>query len=168
MYRCCPCLRVLPVMLRVVSWELVASVIESLVVAVILPSVVQTFSIVYSNLLRKHGWRWSTSDRCGRPSVLGEIIWVLCSPVEVLHWLVFPRGIYCKEDDYGRCRLFTCVACSSSVVQLDGWKICGMIYEFSGSAKLSGNVPEFDGWFMYYVLNTAWSFFPIAWFSICR
>ena len=37
------------------SWELVVSDVESSVVAVILPSVVQTFSIVYSNFLMKPG-----------------------------------------------------------------------------------------------------------------
>ena len=35
-------------MLRVGSWELVVPIVKSLVTAVNLPSVVQTFSIVYS------------------------------------------------------------------------------------------------------------------------
>ena len=107
MNRCCSGLPILPVMLRVGGWELVVSIVESLVVAVILPSVVQTFSIVYPNLLRKHGQWWSMSDGWGRPSVLGEIKWILSSTVEVLNWWVSPRGIYCKEDEYGRCRLYT-------------------------------------------------------------
>ena len=45
------------------------------------------------------------SDRWGRPSVLDEIIWILSSPIDVLCQWVFPRGSYCKEDEYGRCRL---------------------------------------------------------------
>ena len=55
MYTCSPSFQILPVMLRLGSWELVVSVVESLVVAVIMLFVVQTFSIVYPNLLRKHG-----------------------------------------------------------------------------------------------------------------
>ena len=55
MYRCCPNWLILLVMLRADSLELVVSVVKNLVVAVILPSVVQTSPIVYPNLLRKHG-----------------------------------------------------------------------------------------------------------------
>ena len=40
-------------MLTVGSRQLAVSIVDSLVVAVILPSVVQTFSIVYSNPLRR-------------------------------------------------------------------------------------------------------------------
>ena len=56
MYRCCPSSLILLVSLIVGSWVLVVSGVENLIVAVILPSVVKTFSIVYSNLLMKHGW----------------------------------------------------------------------------------------------------------------
>ena len=35
----------------------------------------------------------------GRPLVLGEIVWILNSPAQMLHCEV-PRGIYCKEDEY--------------------------------------------------------------------
>ena len=88
MYICCPSLLILLVMLILGSWELVVSVLESLIVSVILPSVVQTFSIVYPNLPRKCGWWWSMSDGWDRPSVLGEIIWILSSP-----WSVALMGI---------------------------------------------------------------------------
>ena len=50
-YRCCPSLLILLVRLIVGIWVLVVSGVENLIVAVILPSVVETFSIVYSNLL---------------------------------------------------------------------------------------------------------------------
>ena len=55
MYRCCPSLLILPVMLIVGIWALVVSGVENLIFAVILPSVVQTVSVVYSNLLMKYG-----------------------------------------------------------------------------------------------------------------
>ena len=55
MYKCCPSLLIPLVMLKVNSWVLVVSSVENLTVAVILPSVVQTFSFVYSNLLIKCG-----------------------------------------------------------------------------------------------------------------
>ena len=54
-YRCGPGLPMLPVILRVGSSEPVVSIVESSVVDVILPSAVQTFSIVYRNLLMKCG-----------------------------------------------------------------------------------------------------------------
>ena len=149
MYKCCPSSLIPLVRLKAGSWELVVSSVENSTVVVILPFVVKTFSIVYSNLLMKHGWWWSMSDSWGRTSVLSEIIWILGSPVEMLHWQVFPEGRYCKEDEYGRCRLFTsdyvhASCCSLSIIYLDGWKICGMIYEFCGSAKLGVSVPEFN------------------------
>ena len=40
------------------------------------------------------------NDGFGRSSVLDEIVWIPDSPVQVLYWWAFPRGIYCKEDDY--------------------------------------------------------------------
>ena len=34
-----------------------------------------------------------------------------------------------------------------------------MIYVLPGSAKLSANVPEFNGWLMHYIFYVAWSGF---------
>ena len=98
--RCCPSLLILLAMLIVVSLELVVSIVDNLVVAVILPSVVYTFSIVYQNHLRTHGWWWSMNGGLGRPSALGIRVQIPDSPAQVFHWWVFPRGKYCKEDEY--------------------------------------------------------------------
>ena len=113
MYRCCPSSLILLVMLIVGSWELVVSSVGNLIVVVILPSLVQKFSTVYPNLLRKHGWWWSMSDGWGRPSVLGEIIWILGSPVEVLHWWVFQEEYTVKKmsmvgADYIQMTIYMC------------------------------------------------------------
>ena len=48
----------------------------------------------------KHGWQWSMNGGLGRPSVLGKIVQILNSPIQMMHWWAFPRGIYCKEDEY--------------------------------------------------------------------
>ena len=42
-----------------------------------------------------------------------------------------------------------------------------MIYELPSSAKLSVNVPEFNGWLMYDVLYFAWSCFPHSLLLLC-
>ena len=38
------------------------------------------------------------NGRFGRPSVLDEIVRILNSPAQMLHWQAFSGGIYCKED----------------------------------------------------------------------
>ena len=48
----------------------------------------------------KHGHWWSMDGGLGRPSVLDETVGTLNSPAWLLHWKVFPEGIYCKEGEY--------------------------------------------------------------------
>ena len=101
------------------------------------------------------------NDRLVRPSVLGEIVQILDSPAQMLYWWVFPRGIYCKEDecmvgaDYLQVTIYMwhVFIFNHLTWWLVGWQ--DDIW-FPGSAKLSINIPEFNGWLMYCVLSIAW------------
>ena len=103
-YRCCPSLLILPVMLRVNIVEPGISVVENVVGIVIFwhMNICHCFSKSPNEM-----WALSFGDlwMVGGLSILHEIIQILNPLVEMLCWWLFPGGIYCKEDEYGRCRL---------------------------------------------------------------
>ena len=51
------------------------------------------------------------------------------------------------------CCKWRCGVFVLSIVQGDGRKFCGMVYEFSCSAKLGIYIPQLDWWFMYNILD---------------